>query len=342
MEPYEIENPISISQIEPNLYLGNATAASNTKTLDELQITHILSIDSVPLVTHITDNPKYTNKFIRAADVPKEDLLQRFDECLGFIEAAINGGGTVLVHCYYGVSRSATIVIAYLMKKYKSKYDKAFERAKSKRTLVQPNTGFIQQLRLFHRMGFKIDARVEHYKIYRLRLAADKIKKAKILEHSFLDVVKPDPDVTQENPEPLTFRCKRCRRILAAKSHLLTHKTFEDNGASTSTNQMVADVERLLQASSLNSDHSEKSVDGGGQICKMAYFFEPIAWMVVCGILNNTQGRLTCPKCSHKLGSFNWVLAVKCPCGKQVQPAFYILPSRVDQSNVVQNVQVTV
>lgn len=63
------------------------------------------------------------------------------------------------------------------MKKYGLKYDKAFERVKSKRKLVGPNVGFVQQLRLFHRMGFKINKKDEKYKIYRLRIAADKIQK---------------------------------------------------------------------------------------------------------------------------------------------------------------------
>lgn len=251
-----------------------------------------------------------------------------------------------MVHCYYGVSRSATIVIAYIMKKYRLKYDRAFERVKAKRILTQPNPGFIQQLRLFYRMGFKIDKCDKQYKMYRLRLAADKIKKAKILENHFMDLVRSDPDIPdgRENPEPITFRCKKCRRSLATISNLLTHKIPPEPPEIASTSQ-ISDVERLMQANSLlNSDHSDKSSGDAptDRVCSMAYFFEPIAWMVVCGILNNTQGRLSCPKCSHKLGSFNWVMSVKCPCGKQVQPGFYILPSRVDKTNSVQNVQVTV
>lgn len=62
------------------------------------------------------------------------------------------------------------------MKKQKLKYDKAFELVKSKRNLVGPNQGFIQQLRLFHRMCFQINKQDEKYKIYRLRIAAENIK----------------------------------------------------------------------------------------------------------------------------------------------------------------------
>lgn len=65
------------------------------------------------------------------------------------------------------------------MKEKKLKYDKAFELVKSKRHLVGPNQGFIQQLRLYHRMGFQINQQDEKYKIFRLRIAADKIQKGK-------------------------------------------------------------------------------------------------------------------------------------------------------------------
>lgn len=61
----------------------------------------------------------------------RENILEHFVETTGFIENALkdpNGSNAVLIHCFYGVSRSATIVIAYLMKKYSISYRKAFER----------------------------------------------------------------------------------------------------------------------------------------------------------------------------------------------------------------------
>lgn len=63
------------------------------------------------------------------------------------------------------------------MKKYKISYAKAFERVKSKRRFIGPNAGFIKQLGLFYKMGWKIDPQNEHYKHYRLRLAASKVRK---------------------------------------------------------------------------------------------------------------------------------------------------------------------
>lgn len=53
---------------------------------------------------------------------------------------------------------------------------------KTKRKFVYPNGGFMTQLRLFHKMGWKIDQNHEKYKLYRLRLAADNVRKGKLIE----------------------------------------------------------------------------------------------------------------------------------------------------------------
>lgn len=60
--------------------------------------------------------------------MPKEDFITHFDECIDFIQSAIDNNNSILVHCYFGVSRSASIVIAYIMKKYKINYEQAFNR----------------------------------------------------------------------------------------------------------------------------------------------------------------------------------------------------------------------
>lgn len=66
--------------------------------------------------------------YLLDSDVTKEDLLNHFEECIEFIASALEQQKNILVHCYFGVSRSATIVIAYVMKKYKLNYDQAYER----------------------------------------------------------------------------------------------------------------------------------------------------------------------------------------------------------------------
>lgn len=57
--------------------------------------------------------------------------------------------GKVLVHCRAGVSRSATVCIAYLMQKQQMSLDAAFEFVVSRRPIIDPNLNFIQQLQRF-------------------------------------------------------------------------------------------------------------------------------------------------------------------------------------------------
>jgi protein-tyrosine phosphatase len=75
-------------------------------------VTHVLQVLSGLNPCFPTDL-KY--KVINVMDVPWENLTKYFIPACRFIKDALTNGGTVFVHCYAGVSRSASIVIAYLM-----------------------------------------------------------------------------------------------------------------------------------------------------------------------------------------------------------------------------------
>ncbi|KAJ8961229.1 hypothetical protein NQ318_008912 [Aromia moschata] len=167
--------PISIDQIEDNLYLGGLAAAKDISTLSKYKITHIVTIDTCPLPRNILQLKHITTKYIQLSDLPKEDLLTHFDDAETFIKEGLSKGA-VLVHCYFGVSRSATIVIAYIMKKYQIPYQEAFERVKAKRSIVFPNQGFVSQLKLYREMGYTVDPKNMHFKAFRLNVAADRHK----------------------------------------------------------------------------------------------------------------------------------------------------------------------
>lgn len=94
-------------------------------------------------------NKKIITKHVLADDTPEYDMRQHFDECIQFIEDARLRGERVLVHCAMGISRSATIIIAYLMYRYRMSYADAYMYTKMRRNEVRPNPGFKTQLRFY-------------------------------------------------------------------------------------------------------------------------------------------------------------------------------------------------
>lgn len=311
--------PTNLDCIEPGLFIGNLTAATDVVVLELHHINHILTVDSCPLPRKITMLPGIKTKFLQVTDTPREDLLTHFENTSDFIKAG-QEQGVVLVHCYFGVSRSATIVTAYIMRKYELSFEDAVERVKSKRRFVGPNPGFVSQLRLYEVMNWQVDKTNIQFRMYRLQIAADQIKKAKILPQSCMDVVKADPSLITVRPEPLVYRCRKCRRIVACASNLLPHVPKE-KPAWTDKKWSTQDRDTVT-------------------LCSETYFVEPLAWMT--SITQSLQGKIHCPKCKSKLGSFSWIMGCQCPCGSKISPAFYLVPSKVEWSNMVQNVQVTV
>ncbi|XP_034234466.1 dual specificity protein phosphatase MPK-4-like [Thrips palmi] len=332
--------PTNLDEIEPGLWLGNLTAATDKETLQAHGISHILTVDSCSLPNNITEQPGMVTKFIKVTDTSQEDLLSILDSAVSFIISSLENG-VLLVHCYFGVSRSAAVVIAYLMQKYKISFESAFEKAKEKRRFVGPNSGFQSQLKLYHTMGWKIDPTNPQYKLFRLHCAAYHVSKARILPTAFLDLVQPDPALIRAQPEPLVYRCRKCRRIVASASNMLPHIPKE------SPKWTDPRLTELMQCAGKGGIKTPQPPDTAGDnsvsvppACQETYFVEPLGWMTE--VTHQQQGKLNCPKCVTKLGSFSWIMGCQCPCGAKVSPAFYLVPSKVEWSNFVQNVQVTV
>lgn len=78
-----------------------------------------------------------------------------FYQCVEFLEECHNKGGKVIIHCEKGVSRSSTIVIAYLIWKNKMTYDEAYTLVRKKRAIISPNLGFLVQLTNFYKRMYR-------------------------------------------------------------------------------------------------------------------------------------------------------------------------------------------
>ncbi|KAJ7841578.1 protein-tyrosine phosphatase-like protein [Mycena olivaceomarginata] len=110
-------SPLSddVTEILPNLFLGSEAGARNLEMLRRRGITHILTVMADPVPRRATAaEDDFRRMQIPVQDWPDQELMSHFKDANDFIDAArLTAQEGVLVHCYQGVSRSATIVAAY-------------------------------------------------------------------------------------------------------------------------------------------------------------------------------------------------------------------------------------
>ena len=132
-----------MSEIVEGVYIGSFADAKNKQFLAAQRITHILSA-AWELA------PAFPTKFeyfhVKMSDKPDFDLHKHLEVAVEFVHAAKEKGGRVLVHCYAGISRSASIVIAYLIKYHGLAFEAAMALCQQKRPQVKPNAGFQTKL----------------------------------------------------------------------------------------------------------------------------------------------------------------------------------------------------
>ncbi|XP_009892058.1 PREDICTED: dual specificity protein phosphatase 4 [Charadrius vociferus] len=103
----------------------------------------------------------YQYKCIPVEDNHKADISSWFMEAIEYIDSVKECCGRVLVHCQAGISRSATICLAYLMMKKRVKLEEAFEFVKQRRSIISPNFSFMGQLLQFESQVLATSCAVE-------------------------------------------------------------------------------------------------------------------------------------------------------------------------------------
>jgi len=152
---------MSINEIIPHLYVSNWEASDDPKILKKYNIKAIITLETRPKSNSILNYYQTNNidhMYIYLPDDPKADISYHFDETYDFIKNHILKGENVLVHCWAGVSRSATIALNYMIR---SSYEAGkvytcpcnfleavLNYAREKRNIINPNKGFMKQLLL--------------------------------------------------------------------------------------------------------------------------------------------------------------------------------------------------
>ncbi|KAK0197124.1 protein-tyrosine phosphatase-like protein [Armillaria mellea] len=134
------------SQSTGALYLGSLAAIHEKDTLVEKNITHLVQVMDAPWLP-LSEKDGFSCHRIPILDTSSADIKSYLEAACNYIDQSLRSGKSVLVHCQQGVSRSASIVIAYLIRNRGMSYDSAFAYVKRERACIAPNSGFVQALR---------------------------------------------------------------------------------------------------------------------------------------------------------------------------------------------------
>ena len=146
---------------ESFLYLGSQSAAISLPFLTAKAITHIISVGcpNTPTPAHFKDPSKTHLKLPLNDDSSGVPICTTVEQGVTFIcEATCNPNAKVLVHCKAGISRSSTLIAAYLMQKQRMSLRAALALIIQKREQACPNPGFLEQLKEMEVKLFGLEA----------------------------------------------------------------------------------------------------------------------------------------------------------------------------------------
>lgn len=151
-----------INEIVPHVFISNWYTSNNPEIIKKYKIKGVITVETRPKPKEIIDYYKNNNinfMYIYLPDFEKADISKFFNISYNFMSNLTNRHENVLVHCYAGISRSSTIVLNYMIRKFfenninmkKENIDNILNYvlylAKSKRRIINPNEGFINQLK---------------------------------------------------------------------------------------------------------------------------------------------------------------------------------------------------
>ncbi|KAH9950235.1 protein-tyrosine phosphatase-like protein [Amylocystis lapponica] len=134
------------TEIIPRLYISDLTAAECPKTLATLGITHVVS--AMPGTVMLPPGLAIQRLQLPVHDSPFAELAELLPSATAFMaDALCHPNSRVLVHCMQGVSRSSSVVCAFLIAQYGWTPERALQYLKERWRQADPNPGFVSQLR---------------------------------------------------------------------------------------------------------------------------------------------------------------------------------------------------
>ncbi|KAG0324810.1 dual specificity phosphatase 12 [Dissophora globulifera] len=334
---FDVHTIREMQEIVPGLYLSGAQAAGALDYLKAFEITHVLQVTDIKMPPFPGE---FVYKIIPVPDMDETNLIKHFPDTNKFIQEALDKGGRVLVHCQAGASRSVTIMCAYLMKTKGMTSSEALLFVQAKRPIAGPNDGFMDQLQLYGDIEFDVSTQRTEYRRFLIASMAAQREMFGYIDEMTLaadpTVIQgsgsasssssiPSPAATTGRPLP-PLKCKKCRRALVSRESVVSHMPGEgQNAFQYRKRDGTLHISQAIQ-SDANAASSGNIVNTHSNNACQSYFVEPVEWIQG---LHALEGKVSCPKCDSKLGTFNWS-GEQCSCGTWVTPAFMLHKGKVD------------
>lgn len=143
----DLKPDLQVGEVIPGLHIGSQDAAADWNLLQSLAVTHVVNA-AASTVPNFYEDRGLTYLALEMLDLPDFTLTRAtIDTVCDFIDEALSSGGSVLVHCNAGISRSSALVLAFLIVRRGMDLFRALAKARDVRPVVRPNDGFLRQLR---------------------------------------------------------------------------------------------------------------------------------------------------------------------------------------------------
>ncbi|EGG19976.1 hypothetical protein DFA_07090 [Cavenderia fasciculata] len=322
-----------VNRIFPGFYISSL-ASIKRDILDDHQITHVLSV----MNDYKPKWPKmYKCKVVDIYDSYTVDIKKHFEDTFTFIEEG-RREGAVLVHCFAGMSRSATVCIAYMMKKLGITYQDAYEILKEARDIIDPNDGFVKQLAEYEielkRIKDGASTTTTTTEVIETISSITETRTETEQVTTTTTTIIQEEEIIEQKIASLKYCCRKCGKILFNDIDLEQH----DVGSGQSSfkwGRRDITLNPLQAADPDSAEQQEQQVDQAQHSSCTSYFLAETDWISGNIAIGGNDGKILCdnPKCGEKLGSFSWS-GSQCSCGNWICPSFRIPKSRVDEKKI--------
>ncbi|KAL4477656.1 hypothetical protein ABPG74_002806 [Tetrahymena malaccensis] len=145
----KLQNYTHIANIIDNVYLSDYNTAQDIQVLTLCKITHIINCSPQNCINNFENKIQYLN--VEILDEWEANLIENLDAIFKFIQKSQRQNGRILIHCYRGISRSPSVVIAYIIKNLNINENQALKYCKSRYQQAEPNASFMIQLQQYYK-----------------------------------------------------------------------------------------------------------------------------------------------------------------------------------------------